>query len=93
MKTSTISIAILLSAITFTMSGCANKAPKPPKLVKKSPCCYENHYSKAVVKVEKKYIKECPKRVKTLIYKDVCTDCNNFIVTVREKNCCENGGC
>ena len=90
MKKTKTSVAILSCTMLFFMSGCTHKAPKIPK---KSPCCYDKHYSKPKVKVEKKYIKECPKRVKTVIYKDVCTNCSNFVVTVREKNCCEKGGC
>jgi len=46
------------------------------------------------VKIKKVPVSECPKRVKTVVYKGICKNCNNdFPVTVRENSCCQEGAC
>ena len=74
-------------AVAGLMSGCAQK-PIQAK-------CGVPDFCKPTVrvKVKKVAVSECPKEVKTVIYKSVCKDCNNYPVSVRKNNCCTQGGC
>ncbi|NWF66763.1 MAG: hypothetical protein HXX81_04760 [Campylobacterales bacterium] len=38
-------------------------------------------------------VSECPLKHKTVVYKGICGDCQDFPVTVRENSCCVDGGC
>ncbi|NPA82037.1 MAG: hypothetical protein GXO31_05465 [Epsilonproteobacteria bacterium] len=82
-----LTLSSLLLAVGF-MSGCAAKKPSAPS-------CGVPSFCKAPVRVKVKRVavSECPKRVKTVVYKGVCSDCDNFPVSVRENNCCVSGGC
>ncbi len=46
------------------------------------------------VKIKKIPVSECPKRVKTVVYKGICKNCNDdFPVSMRENSCCQEGAC
>jgi len=75
------------------MSGCAPHSPNSPKV---ATSCTVPDFCKAPVRVKIKRVavSECPKRVKTVVYKGICKTCNNnFPVSVREHSCCVSGGC
>ncbi len=42
--------------------------------------------------VKKIKVSECPRRIKTVVYNDICRGCE-YPVSVRENNCCFIGGC
>jgi len=48
---------------------------------------------KAEIKFVQKEVSECPLKHKTVVYKGICHDCEDFPVTVRENSCCIDGGC
>ena len=46
--------------------------------------------TKSVVK--KVRVSQCARRIKTVVYNDICRGCE-YPVSVRENNCCFIGGC
>ena len=68
-------------SIVLVFSGCATKKCTIPTCNKPVP-----------VKVKRIRVSECPREVKTVVYKDICDGCN-YPVTVRKNNCCTTGGC
>jgi len=74
-------------AIAGFMSGCAQKLAQ-------SKCEVPSFCKPQVrVKVKKIAVSECPKEVKTVVYKSICKDCENYPVSVRKNSCCTPGGC
>ncbi|GEM_PF-2717824 len=73
------------------MSGCASH---PNQTAPVSSCGVPSFCKTPVrVKIKRVAVSECPKRVKTVVYKGVCNNCDNFPVSVRENSCCVPGGC
>ena len=73
------------------MSGCASH---PNQTAPVSSCTAPSFCKTPVrVKIKRVAVSECPKRVKTVVYKGVCDHCDNFPVSVRENSCCVPGGC
>ncbi len=71
----------------FSLNGCS--------AVQNGKCasfCDKNYYAAKRSVVKKVKVSECARRVKTVVYNDICTKCS-YPVTVRENNCCSKGGC
>ena len=67
------------------MIGCS-----APKKQCSAAFCHKGVVKRTVIKKIK--ISECPRRIKTVVYNDICSKCK-YPVSVRENNCCSKGGC
>jgi len=79
----------LVFLIVFLMSSILIGCSAPQKQCSAS---FYNHTTLKKSVVKRIRISECPRRVKTVVYNDICSKCN-YPVSVRENNCCYKGGC
>ncbi|NPA82035.1 MAG: hypothetical protein GXO31_05455 [Epsilonproteobacteria bacterium] len=81
-----IKIILLVFLIGFLVSGCAVKRDC------RASFCNTPTQTASKTVIKKVGVSECPRRVKTVVYNDICTGCK-YPVSVRENNCCAIGGC